>query len=231
MTHLGIASAIAAAALGFRVIGHDAEANLVGRLDRQYFPILEPDLDRLLAANRDRISFSATASDLSDCDIVYIAADVPTDDEGASDLPAITARPNRPDLTSSRGRRCSCCSLPSAARFYTLRFRENSLPKRCCEILDAFGCPILTMRYEYVGLAKISINFCLVASIAVANVLAELSESIDADWAEIAPALRLDRRIGAHAYLDPGVGIAGGNSSAISGPCSISPRGQAPMSA
>jgi UDPglucose 6-dehydrogenase len=112
-----------------------------------------------------------------------------------------------------------------------VQIRENSLPKRYWEILDAFGCPILTMRYEYVGLAKISINFCLVASIAVANVLAELSDSIDADWAEIVSALRLDRRIAAHAYLDPGMGIAGGNSSAISGPCSISPRGQAPTSA
>jgi UDPglucose 6-dehydrogenase len=41
--------------------------------------------------------------------------------------------------------------------------------------------------------------------------LAELCEGIGADWAEIAPALRLDRRIGPHAYLKPGLGIAGGN--------------------
>jgi UDPglucose 6-dehydrogenase len=45
----------------------------------------------------------------------------------------------------------------------------------------------------------------------VANVLAELSEAIGADWAEIIPALRLDRRIGQYAYLNPGLGIAGGN--------------------
>ena len=55
-------------------------------------------LDRLLAANRDRISFSATAIDLSDSDIVYIAADVPTDDEGESDLAAITALIDRISL-------------------------------------------------------------------------------------------------------------------------------------
>ena len=30
-------------------------------------------------------------------------------------------------------------------------------------------------------------------------------------WGEIAPALKLDRRIGQHAYLSPGLGIAGGN--------------------
>src|SRR5205085_1554184 len=32
-----------------------------------------------------------------------------------------------------------------------------------------------------------------------------------AAWAEIVPALKLDKRIGEHAYLDPGLGISGGN--------------------
>jgi UDPglucose 6-dehydrogenase len=67
------------------------------------------------------------------------------------------------------------------------------------------------MRYESAELAKISINCCLVASVTVANTLAELSERIGADWSEIVPALRLDRRIGAHSYLSPGLGLAGGN--------------------
>jgi UDPglucose 6-dehydrogenase len=43
------------------------------------------------------------------------------------------------------------------------------------------------------------------------NTLAEVCEAIGADWSEIAPALRLDRRIGPHAYLQPGLWIAGGN--------------------
>jgi UDPglucose 6-dehydrogenase len=78
-------------------------------------------------------------------------------------------------------------------------------------MLEAFACPILPMRYESAELAKISINCCLVASISVANTLAELCEAIGADWSEIAPALRLDRRIGQFSYLAPGLGIAGGN--------------------
>jgi UDPglucose 6-dehydrogenase len=77
--------------------------------------------------------------------------------------------------------------------------------------LSAFDCPILQMRYESAELAKISINCCLVSSITVANTLAELCEHVGADWHEIAPALRLDKRIGRHAYLTPGLGIAGGN--------------------
>jgi UDPglucose 6-dehydrogenase len=82
---------------------------------------------------------------------------------------------------------------------------------RLCAVLAAFGCPILPMRYESAELAKISINCCLVASVTVGNTLAELCERIGADWSEIAPALKLDRRIGAYAYLTPGLGIAGGN--------------------
>ena len=85
------------------------------------------------------------------------------------------------------------------------------LPPALAHFLGSFGCPILPMRYESAELAKISINMCLVASVSVANTLAEICERIGADWAEIVPALRLDRRIGQYAYLSPGLGISGGN--------------------
>jgi UDPglucose 6-dehydrogenase len=85
------------------------------------------------------------------------------------------------------------------------------LDARFRAVLDAFGCPLLPMRYESAELAKISINCCLVASVTVGNTLAEICERIGADWSEIAPALKLDRRIGPYAYLTPGLGIAGGN--------------------
>ena len=85
------------------------------------------------------------------------------------------------------------------------------LPASYREFLDAFACPLLPMGYESAELTKISINCCLVSSISVANTLAELCESIGADWAEIAPALKLDARIGPKAYLSPGLGLAGGN--------------------
>lgn len=88
---------------------------------------------------------------------------------------------------------------------------DSPLPDTYRTVLGAFGCPLLPMRYESAELAKIAINCCLVASVSVANTLAELSERLGADWNEIAPALRLDRRIGAYAYLAPGLGLAGGN--------------------
>jgi len=88
---------------------------------------------------------------------------------------------------------------------------HDALPTLYAELLASFNCPILPMRYESAELTKISINMCLVSSISVANTLAEICEAIGADWSEMVPALKLDKRIGADAYLSPGLGIAGGN--------------------
>ena len=88
---------------------------------------------------------------------------------------------------------------------------DVGLPSRYTAVLDSFKCPIMTMRFESAELTKLSINVYLAASISVANTLAELCEAMGADWFEIVPALKADERIGASAYLMPGLGIAGGN--------------------
>ncbi|WP_454645530.1 nucleotide sugar dehydrogenase [Bradyrhizobium liaoningense] len=85
------------------------------------------------------------------------------------------------------------------------------LPAALAAYLSAFECPILPMRYESAELCKISINMVLVAQVSCANTIAELCEKIGADYGEIVPALRLDRRIGPYAYISPGMGISGGN--------------------
>ncbi|MGH6954574.1 MAG: UDP binding domain-containing protein, partial [Alphaproteobacteria bacterium] len=85
------------------------------------------------------------------------------------------------------------------------------LPPGYRAFLESFHCPILAMRYESAELAKIAVNCFLAAAVTTTNTLAELCERTGADWAEIAPALRLDARIGPSAYLTPGLGLAGGN--------------------
>jgi UDPglucose 6-dehydrogenase len=85
------------------------------------------------------------------------------------------------------------------------------LDARLMILYGAFGGPVIPMRFESAELAKIAINMFLVSSISLTNLMAELCERIGADWGEVAPALKLDRRIGQHAYLAPGLGIAGGN--------------------
>jgi UDPglucose 6-dehydrogenase len=88
---------------------------------------------------------------------------------------------------------------------------RQPLPDVLREYLEAFACPVLPMRFESAELCKIAINCFLVSSVTTSNTLAEICENTGADWYEIAPALRLDKRIGPHAYLSPGLGIAGGN--------------------
>ncbi|SRR5579871_334448 len=92
------------------------------------------------------------------------------------------------------------CEDPGAERPETL---ERGLRR--------FGCPILPMRYESAELTKTAINLYLAGAVTFANTLSDLSEEIGADWSEVAPALRLDARIGPAAYIRPGLGIGGGN--------------------
>jgi UDPglucose 6-dehydrogenase len=245
MTHLGLVSAAAVAGQGFKVVCFDSDQALVDRLAQQQWPVLEPGLDELTRSNGARQQFTAAPSDLAACDVIYVAPDVPTDDQGRSDVTGLTALIHGTAAVMNSGAVMVVLSqvppgytrtlgvLPPERLYYqveTLVFGQaveramkpertivgcadpaRPLDTRLRAVLGAFGCPILPMRYESAELAKISINCCLVASIAVANTLAELCERIGADWSEIAPALKLDRRIGPHAYLAPGLGIAGGN--------------------
>jgi UDPglucose 6-dehydrogenase len=245
MTHLGINSAAATAARGFSVLGFDADARLIEALSCHRSPLAEPGLADCFAAHAERLAFSADPAELARCDIVYISADVPTDENGRSDLAPIgalietVAGHARTDAIIvvlcqvPPGFTRAIRSVPPERLVYqveTLIFGRaieralhperfivgladpaRGLPEPYKRLLEAFGCPILPMRYESAELAKISINCCLVASVSVANMLAELSEAIGADWTEIAPSLKLDKRIGPHAYLTPGLGISGGN--------------------
>jgi UDPglucose 6-dehydrogenase len=245
MTHLGLVSASSVAARGFEVVCFDADSALIRRLTQQDWPVLEPGLDELIRSNAGRQRFTDSWADLSTCDVVYVAPDVPTDDQGASDVSGLTALIRdvagkmKPDavmvvLSQVPPGYTRALGVLSPQRLYyqveTLVFglavERATKPERtivgCADpaapldqrfraVLDAFGCPILPMRYESAELAKISINCCLVASVTVGNTLAELCERIGGDWSEVAPALKLDRRIGPYAYLTPGLGIAGGN--------------------
>lgn len=244
MTHLGLVSGVAAAEKGFRVICFDPDASRTGALLKRELAISEPQLDELVAKNASRLKFTSDIRDLSECDVVYVAPDVPTDDLGQSDLAPIDALLEQvldatptnavhvilsqvpPGFTRSRQRagrvvyyQVETLIFGRAVEraLYPERFivgcvdTKAPLPSAYAQFLQSFGCPILPMRYESAELAKISINMCLVASVSVANTLAELCEKIGADWGEIVPALKLDKRIGQFAYLSPGLGIAGGN--------------------
>ena len=244
MTHLGINSAVATAERGFKVICFDTNAQIIAQLKKWEPSIIEPQLPDLLRKNKEQFIFTDNPQELLKCDLVYISCDVPTDDQGHSELSSITGLINlvykHLNPTAALVVLCQVppgftrrLSVPKDRLYYqveTLIFgqaieralhperfivgsQNPELPLHAAYqvLLAAFQCPIFPMRYESAELAKISINCCLVASLSVANTLSELCERIGADWSEIVPALKLDKRIGAFSYLKPGLGIAGGN--------------------
>jgi UDPglucose 6-dehydrogenase len=244
MTHLGLVSSISGSEKGFEMVCFDTDKSRIKDLQEGKLPVSEPNLDALVVRNKSKFAFTYDSADLQKCDVVYVAPDVPTDDQGKSDLASINqlldlvfsaTKPGTvivvlsqvpPGFTRSKlmkgrilyyqvetlifGRAVERALYPER---YIVGCEDPSqpLPKAYAKFLEAHGCPILPMRYESAELAKISINMCLVASVSTANTIAELCEKIGADWAEIVPALKLDRRIGEYSYLAPGLGIAGGN--------------------
>ena len=248
LSHLGLVSAVAAAAKGFEVVGFDADASLVDTIARGQLPVVEPGLPELLAANRQRLRFSADPSSLLACRVIYVSVDVPIDDQGRSDLSPVEtllgtvsghSAPDavivilsqvNPGFTRRRVRQVETQKRRLLYQVETLIFGRaveralhperfivgcvdpaDSLPAPLSEYLAAFGCPILPMRFESAELAKIAINMFLTSTLTTTNMLAGICEAVGADWAEIAPSLRLDGRIGPRAYLQPGLGIGGTN--------------------
>src|SRR2546422_8929134 len=89
MTHLGVNSAAAALAHGFSVVGYDADRDVIEALRRGDPPAVEPGLPDVLRRHASRANYTADIADLSRCDLVYIASNVPPDASGASDLAGI----------------------------------------------------------------------------------------------------------------------------------------------
>jgi UDPglucose 6-dehydrogenase len=244
LSHLGLVSTAVTASKAFRVVAFDPDAARVKDSAALRLSVFEPRLEEFLRDSESQISFAEHASALAECDVVYVASDVPTDVSGSSDLRGISSL--IAEIIPALGESAVLVVLSQVPPGFTRNIRvpperlfcqvetlvvgqaiERAMqPERlivgCADpgaplpgpyaaILGAFGCPVLPMRYESAELAKIAINCCLATTVSTANTLAELSERIGADWGEIVPALRLDRRIGQYAYLAAGLGLAGGN--------------------
>jgi len=242
MSHLGIISSICTAEKGLEVICYDEDINVIEALRSDDLIFSEPKLDDLYIKNKSKIYFTNKIKDITDCNIIYISHDIPTDNEGNSDLKKIQSLIHKvikhinekaiivilsqvpPGFTRS-------ITFDMSRIFYqveTLIFgnaveralfperfivgsENNVISDFYYEYLKEYNCPIFILKYESAELSKIAINMFLVSSITTTNVISELCEKTKADWDEISPVLKLDKRIGNYAYLKPGLGIAGGN--------------------
>lgn len=86
VTHLAVVSAAATAEKGFRTVIFGEDPEEVRRIIEEGPPFTEPDLPEMMARNAERLAFVSDASRLAECDLVFLAADVPTDAGGQSDL-------------------------------------------------------------------------------------------------------------------------------------------------
>ncbi|MDC0349113.1 GDP-mannose dehydrogenase [Alphaproteobacteria bacterium] len=244
ISHLSINHGAAFLEKGFDVIFFDQDPNLVKALNACSLDYSEPGLLDTLKKNRDRFDSSYSSGCLSECDLLYVARDVSTNDQGKSDLTgtfelfeiakkSAHASASIVILCQVPPGFCRELDFPKDRLFYqveTLIFGQ-ALDRALCperyivglsdphqnidpalkKILESFDCPIIKMRYESAELAKISINLFLISSVSTTNTIADICEKVGADWFEIKESLQLDKRIGKHAYLNPGLGLSGGN--------------------
>jgi UDPglucose 6-dehydrogenase len=82
--------------------------------------------------------------------------------------------------------------------------------ERFLRLYEGIEAPRLAMSWNSAEMAKHALNAFLAASISFINELADLAEATRADVRDVVRALRLDRRIGPHAFLSPGAGFSGG---------------------
>ncbi len=78
-------------------------------------------------------------------------------------------------------------------------------------LLQAFDCPVLSMNYESAEITKSAMNVYLATTVTFANAISDLCEVSGADMKDVITALRLDKRVGPSAYIQPGLGFSGGH--------------------
>jgi UDPglucose 6-dehydrogenase len=89
--------------------------------------------------------------------------------------------------------------------------KDNKIDTKYKNLLSVFNCPILVMDYESAEFTKITINMYLTNDVVLTNALSQIVIRYGGNWEYVKTALKMDRRIGNFAYLNPGLGISGGN--------------------
>jgi UDPglucose 6-dehydrogenase len=88
--------------------------------------------------------------------------------------------------------------------------RRDDQRERLMVLLSPFAARFEWMRVESAEMTKHALNAFLATSVAFINEIAALCEHVGADAAEVSRGIRLDRRIGRHAYVTPGAAFSGG---------------------
>lgn len=243
-SHLGQVYSAATAMSGMRISLVDTDDALIEALHTGP-TVVEPGLAEAWQETNSMRSCTTNLDALSGCQLVFVTRDVPTGDDGESEMSVIEDLINglsrvlvgsgvpvvlMSQVIPGTTRRLSKIYSDLSYQVETLVFGNAlhrarhperhivgvlnqglQLHPRHREWLSAFPAEQFIMRLESAELAKIAINLYLAATVSTTNSLAELARAVGADWGEIVPTLKADRRIGPFAYLSPGLGITGGN--------------------
>lgn len=87
------------------------------------------------------------------------------------------------------------CSTPQSYELLPAAYRAY---------IEAFSCPFRIVTYEEAEFSKIAVNMFLAAQVDITNKLAKAADRSNVSWRYVADVLKLDKRIGPHAYLEPG---------------------------
>src|SRR3990167_10067589 len=78
------------------------------------------------------------------------------------------------------------------------------LPQAYLDYLGLFSCQKMVVTFEDAEFSKIAVNMMLAAQVDATNRLAAAAAKADVSWWHVSEVMKLDTRIGPHAYLTPG---------------------------
>ncbi len=167
----------------------------------------EPELQPVLEAARKVGQFCSQ-------DIVLcVASQVPV---GTSEKLMALVQEQKPRGRCDLAYICEFLRLGEAVEtfFHADRFvigsEEPKIAERVAELYRPLKRPMLLIGLRSAEMAKHASNTYLATAISFINEISDLCDLVGADAMDVAKAMKLDRRIGPHAYLSPGLGFAGG---------------------
>lgn len=241
MSHLGLNMSVGTALKGFKVYCYDSNKKIINNLNECKLHINEPNLKESIIKKKKQIVFTNKIDELNNCELVFISIDIDTDKNGISDytllnnflnlankklnvkIPLILMSQVFPEFSKKInfkreyyyqvetlifGKALERVTNPERI---IIGSKNQKISKIYLNFLKRFTKNIIIMNYQSAELCKIAINCFLMSTLTTTNILAEICEKVDADWIKISESLKLDKRIGKFAYLNPGLGISGGN--------------------
>jgi UDPglucose 6-dehydrogenase len=141
----------------------------------------------------------------------------------ASQVPVGTSERLREIVTAQKSPgRCDLAYIPEFLRLgeavetffradrFVIGSQDPEVAERVAQLYRPLKRPLLLIGLRSAEMAKHASNTYLATAISFINEIADVCDSVGADVTDVAKAMKLDRRIGAHAYLNPGLGFAGG---------------------